>query len=146
MLDNEERSGRIIVLQSFRNYDVPNWIKKCQDSVKAYASQNGWYYKFIGDELFDYAPDWARNRCMPNVWSLSDICRLEWLRSELAQNCSIAIWVDIDTIVFKPEFISLNFSIEYGFAYQLWFSGDGVAHHGVNNALMFFRSDSENAR
>lgn len=129
---------RVIVLQSFRNHDVPVWVDLCRESARAWADLRGWSYEFIGDEFLDFAPARLRAACGANVWSLTDICRLEWMKSKLAIDADVAIWVDIDMLVFAPERIDMRLSRSHGFSYELYFSG-GAAHHGVNNALMFYR-------
>ena len=132
----------VIVLQSFRNYDVPSWIYRCQDSVKNFALEQGYQYEFLGDEFFDFAPQWAREVCAQNIWSLSDICRLEWMKKCLADKVDVVIWADIDILIFDQRQIILELEKSFGFSYELYFDTEG-AHHGLNNAFMFFSRGSD---
>jgi hypothetical protein len=51
---------RTLILQSFRSHNVPAWVITCQRSVKRYANEDGWACEIIGDQFFDFAPNWAR--------------------------------------------------------------------------------------
>ena len=132
----------VVVLQSFRNYDVPDWIKICRKSVRQFASERGYGYEFMGDEFFDFAPPWIREIYAQNIWSLSDICRLEWIKKCLGEKADTVIWADIDILIFDQRHMLLNLEKSYGFSYELCFSEKGF-YHGLNNAFMFFRRGSD---
>jgi len=131
--------SKTILLQSYRDYDVPAWITRCQESVKAYARQQNWEYKFLGDEFFDWAPYWSKEIVKNNIYALSDICRLEWMKHALT-DWNTVIWADIDILVIDPTRIVISQNHSYGFAYELCFTNEGW-RHGFNNAFMFFRKD-----
>jgi len=133
---------KIVVLQSFRSFDVPEWVRLCHSSVRKLSEERGWTYRWAGDEFFNWAPDWARSACGPDIWRLSDICRLEWMSAELEHGADIAIWVDIDMLIFDPKSIALDLSNDYGFSHELYFDQNALKH-GINNALMFFRQNSQ---
>ena len=121
-----------LLIQSFRTEDVPGWVTRCQDSVRAYAGAQGWDYRFEGDALFARAPDWVRAGGSANVCGLSDICRLEWMVDALREYDRV-VWADIDLLVIDPACITLP-DADYGLAHER-ISETG---HSVNNAFMFF--------
>ena len=132
---------KIVLLQSFRETDVPVWVQLCRESMETLAGDRGWAYRFEGDTFFCRAPDWAKAACADNIWRLSDICRLEWMISELEAGADAVIWSDIDMLAFAPEHIGLDLSRDHGFSHELRFEG-ASPQNGVNNALMFFRHSS----
>ena len=143
-LKKKKQKPSVIVLQSFRQHDVPSWINRCQDSVKKFSQSRGFDYKFIGDELFDFAPDWARKKVLNNnnnLCTVADICRLEWMKQEFA-NYEVVIWADIDILIINSKNINLDLSSDYGFSYELYFEENKPAQHGLNNAFMFFNRRS----
>jgi hypothetical protein len=133
--------SKTILLQSFRNYDVPAWVIRCQESVKGYASQQNWKYKYSGDEFFNWAPSWAKEVAKTNMYALSDVCRLEWMKHALT-DWDTVIWADIDILVIDPNRIVVSPIHPYGFSYELCFTSEGW-RHGYNNAFMFFRRNSD---
>lgn len=132
----------IALLQSFRTFDVPEWVNICQASIRNLASENGWTYKFKGDEFFEYAPQWAKDTVKDNnLCTISDICRLEWIKEELNE-FDVVIWADIDMLILDKNHISLDLSQPYGFSYELAFDSESNPIHGINNAFMFFSRSS----
>lgn len=123
---------------------MPPWVIWCQDSVKKFCLSKGFDYKFIGDELFDFAPEWARKKVLNNnnnLCTVADICRLEWMKQELA-NYEVVIWADIDILIINPDNIELDLKLGYGFSYELYFEENKPVQHGLNNAFMFFNRGS----
>ena len=64
---------KTIVLQSFRRFDVPLWLKQCMHSVAGWARQEGWDYECLDDSFLELAPDWVRQRCAGNIYALTDV-------------------------------------------------------------------------
>jgi hypothetical protein len=55
-----------IVIQSFRNHDIPAWIQRCLDSVRNWAALHGHDYSLAGDEFYllcgpDYTPTQSKS-------------------------------------------------------------------------------------
>jgi len=133
---------RPLILQSFREFDVPTWVRRCQESVIRYAASMEWDYAFLGDEFFDLAPPWAIKRLKGgSLCTLSDICRLEWMQKEFEER-EVVLWADIDILVIDPSAIQLDLEKPFGFSYELYFDQEG-AHHGLNNAFMFFHQNAK---
>ncbi len=155
-IDQGERM-RTVVYQSFRTVDVPAWVQQCLDSVQAWASMWGFDYRFIDDRMFDYVPDWYREKTKNEVRLVSDLARLLIARELLAEGFDRTIWVDADVVVFAPERLSIPVQEEYAFCREVWLVGGTLlrsksfvnrvigrerrfhAHPpGVNNAIMVF--------
>jgi hypothetical protein len=133
---------RTIVLQSFRTEDVPDWLTACMDSVLAWAMGNGSEYRRRDDVFFDLAPDWVRARCGENIYPVTDICRLLWMREQLHADYDRVVWADADLLVFAPGRLNLATKGGHGFAHELFLgtqpSGEYVRTEGLNNSLMVF--------
>lgn len=134
-----------IILQSFRNYDVPRWIELCIESVQRWADLESWDYEFLDDRFFEYAPGWVREKCRDNVYAVTDVCRLNWIQSKLDEGYDRVAWLDADVLVFDPSALSLVTTSGQGFAAELVLerqaSGRFRAVHGINNAAMVFGQD-----
>lgn len=131
----------IRILQSYRDTDVPAWIARCLDSVRAWAGANGFDYLFLGDgAFFAKAPDWAWTQAGGRPQMVADIARLTWMREEVAAGAT-AVWLDADTFVFGalrlPE-------ADFACGREVWVQpgkgGAGLAvHRGPHNAAMVAR-------
>jgi len=135
-----------IVFQSYRTHDVPAWITRCLDSVRAWAELAGHAYAFIDDRLFDYLPAWyapaVGNRLLPRT----NLARLLAARDYLAQGHDCAIWIDADVLVFDPPRWSVAPGPEgFAFTREIWFEtrwGAPVTRFGVNNAVFAVAKDN----
>lgn len=134
-----------VVLQSFRTHDVPPWLPACLHSVRGWAQQQGWQWRFMDDAFFGLAPDWARQRCAGNLYALTDLCRLLWAERTLAEGAGCVVWADADVLVFEPQRLRWPAGQGHGFARELFLPVDGQGRtgppqHGINNALMGFEA------
>ncbi len=138
---------KTIVLQSFRQVDVPSWLTRSMESVRAWAGAHNWEYQRIGDEFFRFAPPWVRQRCDGNIYTLTDVCRLAWLRHTLADGYDRVVWADADILIFAPERLTVATRNGYAFAHELFLrvDTDGAVRPtiGINNALMVFEREQE---
>ena len=139
--------SRIKVLQSFRQDDVPAWIVDCLRSVRTWAEYHDLDYRFAGDELFDRVPDWYLSKVGNKLPVASDLARLEWMRAELSIGaCDIAVWLDADTYVFRPEKLSLTVTGDCSFGREYWVQHDKrgrlKTYRNVHNAYCAFRKGS----
>lgn len=137
-----------VVIQSFRENDVPGWISQCMNSVKLWAEGNDYAYLWMNDDFFDFASVVERDHCESNIYALTDICRLRWIEKLFLEGVSRVIWVDADVLVFSPNLVSLNHMEGSGFASELFMKprkyirGNFIMSHGHNNAFMFFDKGS----
>ncbi len=136
-----------VVLQSFRTHDVPPWLARCMASVQAWALQEGWGYEFLDDRFLVLAPDWARRRCEGNLYALTDLCRLQWIRDRLDAGCRRVIWSDADLLVFAPSRLDLRTAHGHGLAHEVFVhlraDGTVTSQEGLSNALMVFEQSDD---
>lgn len=119
-----------IVIQSYREYDVPVWMQLCMNSVRRLCELRNWDYKFEGDEFLYRTPQelWCSN-----LWATTDFSRLVWLR-ECLYTYDVAIWFDADVYVFRPSLLNTETINGYAFAHELL----SYKYHSINNAVMIF--------
>jgi hypothetical protein len=134
---------KTIVFQSYRQSEIPKWIGRCLDSVKQWARLTGHEYELCGDDkLFEAVGGEFLSSVGRNFRSITNLGRLEFIRSALAQGYDRAIWLDADVFVFAPDRLDIKIQERYAFAREVWISdaapGQTVEEHGVNNAACIF--------
>lgn len=133
---------KTIVYQSYRTYRVPPWITACMDTVRAWAAQQGFDYRFYDDTFFDHAPRWFRDKAGQAVCPVTDLARLVVARDLLAQGYQRTVWVDADVLVFAPEQLRVDHVQDFSFCHELWVWVDAAGAlqlvHRVNNAITVF--------
>jgi len=110
---------KTIVYQSYRTSSVPPWITECLASVRDWVKLQGFDYAFVDDQLFEYAPQWYRDKVNNDVLLVSDLARLK-LAKEFLSRYQRAIWVDADVLVFNPEKLQINVNSSYAFCKEEW--------------------------
>lgn len=134
---------KTLILQSYRTENVAPWIHTCLESVKSWAADNRYQYEFIGDQLFEYAPQWLKQRCGHTLLPITDVARLYLLKERLAQpDIDRVVWIDADIIVFAPEYFRLHPTSDYALSREFWISisqsGTIQINKKINNSVMFF--------
>jgi hypothetical protein len=99
---------------------------------------NSWDYEFMGDEFFQLASPEVREHCINNIYAVTDLCRLIWIKNKLESSYERAIWMDADVNVFKPALFSAESEHGYSFAHELLFLANNSIKHSLNNAVMIF--------
>ena len=131
-----------LVYQSYRANDVPGWMARCMASVRDWAGAQGFDYRFIGDEIFDLAPDWFRAKADGRRAMVTDLARLILARQYLDEGYARTIWFDADVLVFDAGNFSVPTETEYAFGWQIWIyaspEGKPVALHQVHDAVCVF--------
>ncbi|MBZ5524488.1 MAG: hypothetical protein LAP21_19795 [Acidobacteriia bacterium] len=139
-------SSSTVVVQSFREYDVPPWVERCLATVKAWAGQRGFSYRMKGDEFLQLAPDWYRRKARNFITVAADLARLLFARECLNEGFDRVIWVDADMVVFRPGLLRVDVDAPYAYCREVWIEthGDGrfEPQLKVNNAACAFRGDS----
>ena len=129
-----------LIVQSYRTHDVAPWIGQCLHSVRAWSAQCGYRYEFVDDALFDFAPEWVRQKCGAQRLPVTDVARLYLLRERLGQGWQRVVWIDADVLVFAPDQFALDLSAPYALCSELWvraFAGKPVEFvEKVNNAVL----------
>lgn len=133
---------KTIVYQSYRTQQVPAWITHCMGTVRAWAAQQGFDYRFYDDAFLDYAPQWFRDKSQQSICPVTDLSRLVVARELLAQGYQRSVWVDADMLVFAPEQLRVDHVQDFSFCHELWVWVDAARAlqlvHRVNNAITVF--------
>jgi len=129
---------KTIVLQTFKTENIPEWIEYCMASVKSWALSNEYSYKRLGDEFFDYVPEWVNQVHGRKFYPRTDIARLLMIKEYLIAYERV-IWVDADEFIFKPEAIILPEKYDYLFSLEFY---KGMA--SINNSFLMFTRKAEN--
>lgn len=134
---------KTIVYQSYRTSGVPAWIDRCMGTVRSWASTQGFDHAFIDDRLFDYAPQWYRQKVNNHVLLVSDLARLLVARELLGCGYERTIWVDADVVIFDPDRFAIGVTEGYAFCREVWVGrkedgGELTRWEGVNNAVSVF--------
>ena len=118
------RRSDSIVIQTFRNHNIPRWIQRCLDSVRKWAELQKYDYWLAGDEFYDLCgPEYLR-RGDKNPQAITNLARLVATRQRLDDGYGQVIWMDADIFVFDPAKLVFDFSAEslatgYAFARQI---------------------------
>jgi hypothetical protein len=132
---------RTIVFQSYRTHDVADWIQRCMASVQSWASVRGYDYRFVDDRLFDYVPDWFKQKS-PHLCPITDLARLRLARELLASGYERSVWVDADVYVFAPERLAVEVGEQFAYTHEVWTyadeQGQPAVSHRVNNSISVF--------
>ena len=135
-----------LIYQSYRTHNVPLWISRCLQSVQSWSRDNGYEYRFIDDTLFEYAPDWYRQKVQNNVQLVSDLSRLLLARKFLQEGFQRVIWIDADMLIFKPESFQIEATTGASFCREIWVDADkeGTIIHQkkINNSVSVFHQQA----
>ena len=91
----------MLVIQAYEAKTTPEWIRRCMQTVEAWARSCGHDYRF-SPVLFDRIPDWFRQRCGSEIGPMTDLGRLLLMQSIFDEGEDAVIWVDADVVVFDP--------------------------------------------
>ncbi len=131
-----------LILQSYRDHDVPPWIARCLESVRAWARARGYDYRLTSDEAFALCGEEYLARVGGNKRAITNLCRLELIREAHAAGHGRAAWLDADVLVFDPDGFSLDAPARYAFARETWVECRGPgrwrAFAAVNNSVTVF--------
>jgi len=133
------RSPATLVIQSYRAHDVPDWLRRCLTSVRAWADSRGFAYRFLGDELFDPLPARLQLRAAHLPAMRADLGRLHAIAAALAEGYHRAVWVDADVLVFAP--LHLPEDREHYLCREVWIEPNLVDDR-VNNCVCSFTAAS----
>lgn len=133
---------KTLVYQSFRDTNRSGWIETCLASVRDWAERQGFDYRFYGDEFLDLVPAWYREKASGRLPIVTDLARLLAARSYLAEGFDRVIWLDADVLVFDPERLRIDLTVEFAFGREIWVqktaSGRLRAYRNVHNAICVF--------
>ncbi|WP_404380175.1 hypothetical protein [Caenispirillum salinarum] len=140
-----------ILLQSHRP-DPPPWMRRCLDSVRAFAEAHGYAYRLLDDDaLFDGIPPAYMAKCRDHgrMATAADLGRLLRARDALAEGAARAVWLDADVLVFAPGRLSADLDAaaadhSHAFGVEVWVQpgpkpgARPVARRNVHNAACLF--------
>jgi hypothetical protein len=130
---------KTLVIQSYRAVNVPAWIDRCLQSVRAWSAARDFDYQLVGDEGFQVCGDDYLSRVGDNIRSITNLARLILVRQAHDAGYDRAIWIDADIFVFAPEHLLVDLESRYAFARETWVArADGerwMAFAGVNNSV-----------
>lgn len=138
---------RTVVYQSYRTSNVAPWVLRCMESVRQWAGERGFEYRFVDDTMFDYVPAWYKKKARGNILLIADLGRLELAKELLATGADRTIWVDADVFVIDPGTFSVDVESEYAFCREVWLHKPEVfgitlplvrVNEKVNNAVTVF--------
>jgi hypothetical protein len=132
---------KTVVYQSYRTQDVPAWLNRCMQSVRAWSDAQQFDYRFIDDRFFDYVPEWYRRQAGANVQVITNLARLLLARELLAAGYERTIWIDADILVFDAEAFRIEVASDFAFCHEVWVStgwGATIKQAGVNNSVSVF--------
>jgi hypothetical protein len=133
----------MLVLQSYRSQNVPEWILLCLRSVEQWADSQGYSYHLADDEeLLGELTDEVKETLAGRWPMLADIGRLKLMRRALEAGVDRVLWLDADVCLFEPQHMDLSASLPNGFAFgrEQWIEDSGKVRHGVHNACCVFEA------
>ena len=135
-----------LIYQSYRTENVPEWIRQCLNSVEAWTQKRDFKYRFIDDKLFQYAPDWYREKVNDNVQLVSDLARLVLAKKFLAEGYERVIWIDADLLIFDSQSFAVETIDGVHFCRETWVDSDldgNIVHQKkYNNSVSVFHKDN----
>ena len=134
-----------LVIQSHREPLPCSWLRRCLDSVADWARQNGYEYRYLGDELFAPLDRELLEKTRTQRVIASDLARLISLQRGLAEGFDRVVWCDADFLVFDPTRFVLP-DADFALGREVWVQHDKRqrlrAFIKVHNALLMFRRDN----
>ena len=130
-----------LLIQSHRTPLPSAWIERCLTSVRDWARQSDFEYRFMGDEIFAMLSAEVRKKVLSQPVVAADLARLLALRAALDEGYDTTIWCDADFLVFAPDQLDLP-AETYALGREVWVSdhrGTPRAYVKVHNAFLMFR-------
>ena len=130
----------VTVLQSYEAASTPAWISRYLDSVRSWAAERGYRYRF-SPAFFDRAPAWFKERCAPETGPLTDVARLYLMQELFDAGEEFVLWVDADVLVFDPAALAIDPATGFTVIEEVtvWEDAQGrgfATPRGVNGALL----------
>ncbi|MEQ9488663.1 MAG: hypothetical protein RIM72_06690 [Alphaproteobacteria bacterium] len=137
---------RTLVLQSHEPARLDGWIGLCCNTVKTWAAQHDFDYRFTGNEAFDLLPGWYRDKTKARPPVAADLARLLLARDALAGgDYQRVVWCDADVLVLSAEAFTLPQGEPACFGQEIWVEADKQgklrARRNIHNAICCFEMD-----
>jgi hypothetical protein len=127
---------KILIIQSSAP-DCPQWVRECMHSVELWSELNGYQYVHVGDELFQFAPQYREP--FTKV-TRSDICRLRVIEAHMNFGYyDAAYWIDADFLIWNIYEFALPMPVRGSVvcAREAYFHTKGTTPM-VNNSIVGF--------
>jgi hypothetical protein len=132
---------KTVVFQSFRRTGVPDHLERCMATVRAWAKENGFDYRFFGDELFERVPSWLAQKCT-SILPKTDYARMKLAQELAEEGYGRTVWIDADLLVFDPVALALPEKARIGFVREIWVDADELGrtrtHQNIANAISLY--------
>jgi hypothetical protein len=132
---------RTLVIQSCSEQQRQGWQQTCLRSVAGWAQQQGYDYRFVGDEIFAKVPAWYLAKVGNKLPVATDYGRLVLLQAALAEGYEQVCWLDADVLVLSPEW-TLSFTGSCAFGLEHWVQPHKqqlTVKKNLHNAALVFR-------
>lgn len=121
-----------LVIQSHRQPLPRRWLKTCIKSVRQWAAQHGFDYRFVGDDqLFASVPDDLLKKTENRKVIATDLARLRVLQAGLKEGYQRVVWCDADFLIFNPDEFCLP-DADYALGREVW-----IQQHGENDLKVY---------
>lgn len=131
-----------LVIQSHRDPLPFNWLQPCLASVRRWARERGFDYRFLGDELFDVLDPELLHKTAGQTVIATDLARLAVIRAAINEGYDCVVWLDADFLVFDAAAFDLP-DDDYALGREVWVQsddrGDLRCYVKVHNAALLFR-------
>lgn len=150
-MSSPSRRSDTIVIQTFRNQNIPAWIQRCLHSVQKWAALRDYEYSLAGDEFYNLCGPEYLSRGSKNPQAITNLARLVATRERLDAGYQRVIWLDADVFVFDPARLVFDFpaeSLTTGYAFGrevILLRRAGVTHAispAPHNAATFFTQNA----
>ena len=136
---------RTLVLQSHMTPLPHAWIEQCLSSVRKWARNRSFTYRFIGDETYQLVDTLIRDRYEDRPVILSDLARLIEMQRGLKEGFNAVIWLDADTLILKTDVFDPHEG-EFVVGREHWIqqgsNGTLTTHSKVHNGYLYAREGS----
>ncbi|MDM3870762.1 hypothetical protein QSV34_05285 [Porticoccus sp. W117] len=141
--------NKTLVFQSHKQPLPYSWLSRCLDSVKSWAKNCNYDYRYLRDELFEPIDKSLLEKTTGQTVIATDLARLKWIQKFLADGYQTVVWCDADFLIFAPQKFSLPTEAElpegYAVGRETWVQADDKQvnklkiYKKVHNAFMVFR-------
>ena len=138
----QSRDRRLLVIQSHRQPLPWRWLERCLGSVRSWAEESGFDYRFVDDTLFQTLPPDLRHKTLKQPVVASDLARLLAIDEALAAGYDAVIWMDADSLVIDPRRLQIP-DVAYALGREIWVQTEGGGYRArvkVHNAFLLFRA------
>ena len=138
----QSRDRRLLVIQSHRQPLPWRWLERCLASVRSWAEESGFDYRFVDDALFQKLPPDLRRKTLKQPVVASDLARLLAIDEALAAGYDAVIWMDADSLVIDPRRLQIP-DAAYALGREVWVQTEGGGYRArvkVHNAFLLFQA------